>query len=82
MVCGAWHAPVLVPDAFPTKTADADRLRGLPKVKVAATWVPWTTGRLARASGYGAGVTSPGWYAHLFAAGETAPTVTSSPRGW
>jgi hypothetical protein len=69
VVCGAWHAPVLVADAFGPATADAARLKGLAKVKVAATWVPWTTGRLARSSGYGAGVTSPGWYAHLFAAG-------------
>jgi hypothetical protein len=35
-------------------------------VKVSATWVPWTSGRLSAASGYGAGITSPGWYAHLF----------------
>ena len=27
-----------------------------------ATWVPWTHGRLASASGYGAGIESPGWY--------------------
>jgi hypothetical protein len=32
------------------------------------TWVPWTHGRLAGRSGYGAGVRSPGWYHHLFAA--------------
>jgi hypothetical protein len=30
------------------------------------TWVPWTHGRLASWTGYGAGVTSPGWYHHLF----------------
>jgi hypothetical protein len=41
-----------------------------PKAKVALTWVPWTHSRLAAASGYGAGVTSPGWYHHLF----TTPT--------
>ena len=41
-------------------------LRGLPKVKVAATWVPWTYGLLARESGYGAGVDSPAWYDQLF----------------
>ena len=68
VVCGAWHAPALVPETFPTQTADAARLRGLPSVKVAATWVPWTSSRLARASGYGAGVTAPGWYHHLFTA--------------
>ncbi|MEO7068892.1 MAG: DUF5682 family protein [Nostocoides sp.] len=72
VVCGAWHAPALswpLPPAAP----DARALRGLPKRKVALTWVPWTHGRLSRASGYGAGVTSPGWYAHLFT--TTARTV-------
>ncbi|MFP5317994.1 MAG: DUF5682 family protein [Acidimicrobiia bacterium] len=67
VVCGAWHAPALVPESFPTQAADVARLKGLPTVKVAATWVPWTSSRLARASGYGAGVTAPGWYSHLFA---------------
>jgi hypothetical protein len=66
VVCGAWHAPALAADAWPTAAADAALLKGLPKVKVAATWVPWTSARLARASGYGAGVTAPGWYDHLF----------------
>ncbi len=69
VVCGAWHAPALM-GAFPSEAADRARLKGLPKVKVGATWVPWTTGRLAQESGYGAGVTSPGWYAHL----HEAPT--------
>ena len=40
VVCGAWHAPALVPGAFPSATADAALLRNLPKVKVDATWVP------------------------------------------
>jgi hypothetical protein len=43
----------------------------MPKVKVRSTWIPWTPARLARASGYGAGVTSPGWYAHLWENGAT-----------
>jgi hypothetical protein len=68
VVCGAWHAPVLVPSAFPTQTADAQLLKGLRTTKVAATWVPWTSTRLARMSGYGAGIESPGWYHHLFTA--------------
>jgi Family of unknown function (DUF5682) len=67
-VCGAWHAPAVHPDAHPTAKHDQDLLRGLAKVKVAATWVPWTNRRLAVASGYGAGVVSPGWYEHLFSA--------------
>jgi hypothetical protein len=64
-VCGAYHAPALDPKAF-SLGGDAELLKGLPKAKVAATWAPWSSGRLALASGYGAGVTAPGWYQHLF----------------
>jgi uncharacterized protein DUF5682 len=64
VVCGAWHAPTLV-DLSGAK-ADAALLKGLPKIKVQATWVPWTHGRLAYQSGYGAGIESPGWYEHLW----------------
>jgi hypothetical protein len=67
VVCGAWHVPALT-GKLPTASADTAILRGLPKVKVAATWVPWTHGRLASWQGYGAGVRSPGWYHHLFTA--------------
>jgi hypothetical protein len=68
VVCGAWHSPVLdVADKkIPDAKSDSATLKDLPKVKVSATWTPWTHGRLSRASGYGAGVDSPGWYAHLF----------------
>ncbi|MBC9717243.1 hypothetical protein H9Y04_32425 [Streptomyces sp. TRM66268-LWL] len=66
VVCGAWHVPAL--HERTTATADRALLKGLPKAKVDMTWVPWTHRRLARASGYGAGIDSPGWYAHLFAA--------------
>ncbi|GCF08806.1 DUF5682 family protein [Dictyobacter arantiisoli] len=64
VVCGAWHAPVLV-DPGPDK-ADAELLHGLKRIKVASTWIPWTNSRLAYRSGYGAGVEAPGWYAHLW----------------
>ncbi|QES31691.1 hypothetical protein DEJ47_23135 [Streptomyces venezuelae] len=66
VVCGAWHVPALLQKT--TVTADRALLKGLPKVKAEMTWVPWTHRRLSRASGYGAGITSPGWYAHLFGA--------------
>ncbi|MFF0491741.1 DUF5682 family protein [Nocardia sp. NPDC004068] len=65
VVCGAWHAPALTGKLGPA-APDARLLKGLPKVKTTLTWVPWTHSRLAGASGYGAGVTSPGWYHHLF----------------
>ncbi len=64
VICGAWHVPALA--TMPTAKADNDLLKGLPKVKVAATWAPWTYGRLAAESGYGAGVSSPGWYEFLW----------------
>lgn len=67
VVCGAWHAPALA-GPLPPAVADSRVLRGLAKRKVSLTWVPWTHSRLASASGYGAGITSPGWYHHLWTA--------------
>lgn len=66
VVCGAWHVPAL--GVKTTMASDRALLKGLPKVKTEMTWVPWTHRRLARHSGYGAGIDSPGWYAHLFGA--------------
>ncbi|GAB93030.1 DUF5682 family protein [Gordonia rhizosphera] len=65
IVCGAWHAPALS-GKLPPATADSKLLRGMPKLRSKLAWVPWTHSRLAAASGYGAGVISPGWYHHLF----------------
>ncbi|WP_408638858.1 DUF5682 family protein [Nocardia gipuzkoensis] len=65
VVCGAWHAPALT-GALGPAAPDARLLKGLPKTKARLTWVPWTHSRLSTTSGYGAGVTSPGWYHHLF----------------
>ena len=65
VVCGAWHVPALDLTQHPVG-ADTSTLRGLPKVKVGVSWVPWTNARLAAATGYGAGVRSPGWYDHVF----------------
>jgi hypothetical protein len=65
VVCGAWHVPALQAPLPPAK-ADAAVLKGLPKVKVGVSWVPWTHRRLAATTGYGAGVQSPGWYHHVF----------------
>ncbi|MFF2730075.1 DUF5682 family protein [Streptomyces sp. NPDC058008] len=64
VVCGAWHVPAL--RARTTVAADRALLKGMPRIKVELTWVPWTHRRLARHSGYGAGIESPGWYAHVF----------------
>ncbi|GAA2499761.1 DUF5682 family protein [Winogradskya humida] len=72
VVCGAWHVPALSRKV--SAKDDAALLKGRKKVKVSFTWVPWTYGRLASWSGYGAGVQSPGWYHHLFTtADEVVP---------
>jgi len=67
VVCGAWHAPALV-DLDSTAKKDAKILKELPKskIKITATWIPWTNARLSMLSGYGAGIYSPGWYEHLW----------------
>lgn len=76
VVCGAWHVPALTGKA--TAAADKALLKDLPKLKSAATWVPWTYRHLSSASGYGAGIDSPGWYEHLWRnGGGDARTV-----GW
>lgn len=78
VVCGAWHVPALSADV--KIKDDQALLRALPKTPVDATWVPWTYGRLARASGYGAGITSPGWYHHLWQVRQD--TTTSLTIRW
>ena len=64
VVCGAWHAPAL--QARTAAAADRALLKAAPKQKIVAAWAPWTSPRLAMASGYGAGVVAPGWCAHLW----------------
>ncbi len=80
VVCGAWHAPALV-DRVGAQ-ADTALLKGLPKIKVQATWVPWTHGRLAYQSGYGAGIESPGWYEHLWLTGVAGCGPTEVAVRW
>jgi Family of unknown function (DUF5682) len=76
VVCGAWHAPALDIESkrAPAVKDDAATLKGLPRIKVQATWVPWTNGRLSLESGYGAGIDSPGWYQHLWGTREGVGT--------
>lgn len=57
---------------------DAALLKGLPKLKVQATWVPWTYAHLARSSGYGAGIEAPGWYDFLW----HLPTHSARSTAW
>ena len=73
IVAGAWHIPKL--KQFPPAKQDQELLKNMAKVKVAATWTPWTYQRLTKASGYGAGIMSPGYYEHVW---HTTPyTMTS-----
>jgi hypothetical protein len=74
IVCGAWHAPAMLTAG----TNDAALLASLDRIDVAATWVPWTYSRLARQSGYGAGMQSPGWYHHLW----HTPNAQEVAVGW
>ena len=37
-------------------------LKGLPRLQVSATWVPWTYGHLTRAKRLRRSITAPGWY--------------------
>src|SRR5262249_46783603 len=39
VVCGAWHVPALRRKVAASE--DPALLKGLPKIKVTATWVPW-----------------------------------------
>lgn len=80
VVCGAWHAPAIV-NPGPARP-DVALLSGLRRIKVEATWTPWTNARLAFRSGYGAGVAAPGWYAHLWTAPDrsTIRWVTHAAR--
>lgn len=67
VICGAWHGPALQ-DIKKYDKSDAKLIKSVPKIKikVTATWIPWTNERLSMYSGYGAGITSPGWYEHLW----------------
>lgn len=80
VVCGAWHVPALQEPSHYSSAgarADAALLKGLPKAKVHTTWVPWTYKNLALHSGYGAGITAPGWYEHLWRSATHQRTI-----GW
>jgi hypothetical protein len=78
VVTGAWHVPALR-TARPI-AEDRALIRGLPKLKTVAAWVPWTETRLAAASGYGAGVVSPGWYGHLWSLNDTAGALPAAAQ--
>lgn len=80
VVCGAWHTPALL--ELDNAAQDEELLQKLPQVEVQATWAPWTYDRLALRSGYGAGIISPGWYAHLWELGEQGASSQKVAVHW
>jgi len=75
VVCGAWHVPELALWEQVPSARDKERLPPAAKLKITGTWIPWTYERLARQSGYGAGVLSPAWYDMLFSHRQDAGLV-------
>lgn len=84
VVCGAWHAPALTKVSAEDPHAEEDKtlLENLETVDVEMAWVPWTYGRLATHSGYGAGVRSPGWYQHLWRMAEAGHSPRETAALW
>lgn len=80
VICGAWHVPALAKKVA-VKT-DQALVKGLPKLKLQATWIPWTDARIAYQSGYGAGVQAPGWYRHLWRAHQQGLSHTGISVSW
>jgi hypothetical protein len=82
VVTGAWHISGLRLSVKPAE--DRVLVKDLPRVKVEATWVPWTDSRLSAFSGYGAGVISPGWYRHLWSlyTRENLPGAEEFASAW
>ena len=66
VVCGAWHLPALEQWRQIKPSADRALLKGRKKIKIEATWTPWSYDRLSLQSGYQAGVLAPAWYELLF----------------
>ncbi len=64
VVCGAWHVPALAAEV--KAKDDHAKLKGIAKVSVHTTLIPWTFERMSLASGYGAGLRYPGWYQHIW----------------
>lgn len=77
VICGAWHLPALQQKI--TQKSDRTLLKSLPNKLPASqyksTWIPWTSPRLAYQSGYGAGVSSPMWYQHIWDNGSNETSL-------
>ena len=65
VVCGAWHGRGPREDGF-VGQGRCGAAQGVAESEGDGDLVPWTYGGLMFASGYGAGISSPGWYLHLW----------------
>ena len=79
VVCGAWHVPALRNlERYKIKDDQAlikSQTKPFPPNKVGLTWIPWSYSRLSVFSGYGAGITSPGWNHYSFMHPEDDGTI-------
>ena len=83
IVCGAFHAPALENiNAFSLEEQDANLLMAMPEFEVEAAWVPWSYSRLAVSAGYGAGISSPAWYQHLWMQGDGKISASEFASIW
>ena len=84
VVCGAYHGPALLDYAnAETAKADTELLSLLSQeVEIDTAWVPWSYSRLSSALGYGAGLSSPGWYHHLWQQGNLGASSTEMSTIW
>lgn len=80
VICGAWHVPALA--AKVTVKADNATLKGLKKRKMDVSWVPYNYQRLSQESGYGAGVTAPAWYEHLYQHHQRGSSAEDASIQW
>ncbi|TVR07460.1 MAG: hypothetical protein EA395_12765 [Phormidium sp. GEM2.Bin31] len=84
VICGAWHGPAL--SQMPPEAEDQAQLEQLQQQlppslpRIQATWIPWSYRQLASHQGYGAGMTSPGWYHYLWESRHDSPEART--RGW
>lgn len=77
VVCGAYHAPVLVAEE-PSMTDE--EFSALPTVPVTRTLMPYSFFRLSSQSGYGAGNKAPGYFQALYEEATKGSTQGLSAR--
>ncbi|MDC3954398.1 hypothetical protein KEG38_11095 [Polyangium jinanense] len=77
VICGAYHAPVLVAEE-PAMTDE--EIEKLPTVPVTRTLMPYSFFRLSSQSGYGAGNKAPGYFQALYEEAQAGSTARLGTR--